>query len=228
MNEMLRRCPLFNGIAAEELSAVLACIGAKTKRFAKGETIFAEGDAVRCFGILLRGSAQIIREDYFGNRSIITRLEAPDLFAEAFVCAGTETMPLTVSALEDTEALLIDGQRMLHTCSNACAFHQQLIFNLMKILATKNLMCNQKIEITSRRTTRDKLMAYLLMQAKKQKSLRFTIPYDRQELADYLAVDRSGLSAEISKLRREGVLECQKNQFTLLEEAHKEEASWQI
>lgn len=228
MKKILQQCPLFRGIAPEDLSAVLSCIGAKVRRFAKGEAIFSEGDPARCFGILLHGSAQVVREDYFGNRRIITRLETPDLFAEAFVCAGVETMPLTVMALEEAEALLIDGQRMLHTCSNACAFHQQLIFNLMKILATKNLMCNQKIEITSRRTTRDKLMAYLLLQAKRQQSLCFTIPYDRQELADYLAVDRSGLSAEISKLRREGILECQKNQFTLLVEAEKEEASWQI
>ena len=218
MKEILQQCPLFRSIAPGELSAVLACIGAKTRRFAKGEAIFSEGDPAGCFGILLQGSAQVVREDYFGNRSIITRLEAPDLFAEAFVCAGVETMPLAVVALEDTQALLIDGQRMLHTCSNACAFHQQLIFNLMKILATKNLMCNQKIEIISQRTTRDKLMTYLLMQAKRQKRRCFVIPYDRQELADYLAVDRSGLSAEISKLRREGVLECQNTQFSLLVE----------
>ena len=218
MKEILKRCPLFQGIEAEELELVLGCLGAKTEHFSKGEAILSEGKPARRIGIILKGSAQVIREDYFGSRSIMTRLEAPDLFAEAFVCAGVKEMPLTVIALEETEALLIDGERILHTCSNACAFHQRMIFNLMRILATKNLMCNQKIEITSKRTTRDKLMAYLMIEAKKNQSTRFLIPYDRQELADYLEVDRSGLSAEISKLRREGVLECSRNHFELLKE----------
>lgn len=218
MKKFLLRCPLFQGITEEELTGVLACLGAQTERFARGEAILTEGEPARRLGIILKGSAQVIREDYFGNRSIMTHLEPPDLFAEAFVCAGVRAMPLTVVALEDTEALMIDGERILHTCSNACDFHRQLIFNLMRILATKNLMCNQKIEITSKRSTRDKLMAYLMIQAKKNRSTRFEIPYDRQELADYLEVDRSGLSAEISKLRREGVLECRKNHFELLME----------
>ncbi|MBP3648129.1 MAG: Crp/Fnr family transcriptional regulator [Clostridia bacterium] len=218
MKKGLLRCPLFHGISEEELTGVLACLGAQTEHFAKGEIILAEGEPARRLGILLKGSAQVIREDYFGNRSIMTHLETADLFAEAFVCAGVEKMPLTVVAMEDTEALLIDGRRILTTCSNACNFHRQLIFNLMRILATKNLMCNQKIEITSKRSTREKLMAYLMIQAKKNQSTRFAIPYDRQELADYLEVDRSGLSSEIGKLRREGVLECRKNHFELLME----------
>lgn len=218
MKKGLLQCPLFHGISEEELTGVLACLGAQTEHFAKGEIILAEGEPARRLGILLKGSAQVIREDYFGNRSIMTHLETADLFAEAFVCAGVEKMPLTVVAMEDTEALLIDGKRILTTCSNACEFHRQLIFNLMRILATKNLMCNQKIEITSKRSTREKLMAYLMIQAKKNQSTRFAIPYDRQELADYLEVDRSGLSSEIGKLRREGVLECRKNHFELLTE----------
>jgi len=111
----------------------------------------------------------------------------------------------------------MDSARITRSCSNACGFHQQMIFNLMKIMAVKNLCFHQKIEITSKRTTREKLMTYLMIEAKKKRSDTFDIPYDRQELADYLEVDRSGLSAEISKLRREGVLLSEKNRFTLLD-----------
>ena len=225
MKELLH-CPLFEGVSESELSAVIACLGARRMSYARGEAIYSEGDPARSIGILISGNAQVIREDYFGNRSILARIEPPDLFAEIFVCAETDRMPVTVIATEDCKALLIDGYRLLHTCGHACAFHQQMIFNLMKILARKNLLFHQKIEITSRRTTREKLMTYLLLQAKQQQSSRFEIPYDRQELADYLEVDRSGLSAEISRLRREGVIECSRNRFRLLENGEKEEEAW--
>jgi len=125
-------------------------------------------------------------------------------------------MPVNVTASEDSEVLMIDAWRITHSCENACGFHHQLIYNMMRILAVKNLICNQKIEVVSQRSTRDKLMAYLMQQAQKHGSNQFEIPYDRQELADYLEVDRSGLSAEISRLRREGVLLCERNRFTLL------------
>ena len=124
-------------------------------------------------------------------------------------------MPVDVVAAENTEILLIDAVKAMQPCSASCAFHQQFVRNLLKVVASKNLALRRKIEITSRRSTREKLMAFLLLQAKRTGSTSFSIPYDRQELADYLEVDRSGLSAEISKLRKEGVLECRKNRFTL-------------
>ena len=115
----------------------------------------------------------------------------------------------------DRKVMFIDSSHILHTCSNNCAFHRQLIFNLMKDLASKTILFHQRIEVTSKRTTREKLLTYLAIQAKKAGRDSFSIPFDRQELADYLEVDRSGLSAEISKLRREGVLTSHKNHFTL-------------
>lgn len=214
--ETLQKCPLFDGVAAEDLPALLDCLGARTARFAKKETILAEGAPAKDMGVLLSGSAQVVRMDYFGNRSIMAGLEPPALFAESFACAGVAEMPVSVVAGDDTEVLFIDCRRLTRSCGRACAFHQQLIYNLMRILAAKNLNFHRKIEITSRRSTREKLMAYLQDQAKRQNSRSFTIPYDRQALADYLEVDRSGLSAEISKLRKEGVLESEKNYFRLL------------
>lgn len=212
---VLLRCPLFDRIAPDELDELLTCLDARTKRCLKGETIMREGMPAGDLGVVLSGAVQIAREDCAGNRSITAHLVPGELFAEAFACAGAMPLPVQVTAVEDTQVLLIGIQRLIHSDWQACPFHHQLIFNLMKILAMKNLHCQQKLAILTRRSTRDKLMTYLRMQARQAGSPHFTIPYHRQELADYLAVDRSGLSAEISKLQREGVLSCHRNHFTL-------------
>ena len=159
---------------------------------------------------------QLVRVDYYGNRSILTSIEPPQLFGEAFACAGLDSVPVDVIAAEDTDILLTDAMHIARPCENACAFHRQMTLNLLQIVARKNLVLHRKIEITSKRSTREKLMTYLLLQAKKAGSSTFTIPYDRQELADYLGVERNGLSTEIGKLRNEKVLECRRSTFTLL------------
>ena len=139
-----------------------------------------------------------------------------EVFGEAFACAEVASVPVTVTAEEPSEIMLIECSHILHTCNNNCGFHQRLIFNLMKDLAEKTLTFHQRIEVTSKRTTREKLLSYLFIMSKKKNKKSFDIPFDRQELADYLEVDRSGLSAEISKLKREGLIDCRKNHFILL------------
>ena len=213
---ILTQCPLFSEIAPENLTVMLTCLGARVEHFDKKYTILAEGNPAKYIGIVLTGSAQMIRVDYYGNRSLLAEIEPTQLFGESFACAEVDSVPVTVIANEPCDVMLIECSHVLHTCTNHCSFHQQLIFNLMKALAAQNLQFHQKLEITSKRTTREKLMTYLYSQAQKHESAEFEIPFDRQELADYLEVDRSGLSAEISKLRREGILDCEKNRFTLL------------
>ena len=213
---VFEKCPLFDNIRQEDLSAMLACLGARVTVFQKNQAIFQEGEPAKYVGIVLSGAAQIVREDYYGNRSIVARIEPAELFGESFACAGVQALPVSVVAVADSQILLIDCQRITVSCSSACSFHNQMIFNLLRVVATKNLIFHQKIEITSRRTTREKLMAYLLAQAKLHGTSSFTIPYDRQALADYLGVERSAMSAEISKLRRDGVIDCTKSRFTLL------------
>ncbi len=215
--DVLRDCALFETISDENLVPMLGCLRAKTSKFKKGETVISEGDPADMFGILLSGELQIMRIDYYGNRSIMTNVEPAQLFGESFACAEIEFSPADVVATEDSELLLVDAHRITQTCCNACDFHNRMIFNLLKIVATKNIMFNQKLEITSKRTTREKLMTYLLMQAKKNNSNSFDIPFDRQELADYLEVDRSGLSAEVGKLVKEGKLQCFRSHFTVVE-----------
>lgn len=213
--EILRLCPLFEGIDDENLLPMLSCLGVERRKYSKNQIIFAEGSIAERFGILLSGEAQIVRVDYYGNRSLVGRVGRGELFGEAFACASVKALPVDVVATEDCEVLLVDMKRVTQTCCNACEFHNRIIYNLMKIVAAKNIAFHRKLEIISGRTTRDKLMNYLLFEAKRVGSDSFEIPYDRQELADYLEVDRSGLSAEISKLRREGVLESEKNRFVL-------------
>ena len=149
------------------------------------------------------------------SRSIVTAVEPSQLFGESFACTEAKSIPVNIIAENDCEVMMIDSRKILQPCCNACEFHNRIIFNLMKDIAGKNLLLNQKIDIISKRTTREKLMTYLMIQAKKYGS-SFTVPYDRQELADFLEVDRSGLSAEISKLRKENVIECKRNFFRLL------------
>lgn len=212
---VLQQCQLFSGIAENDLLAMLRCLNVTVQQYRKGQTLIAEGEKPERFGIVLSGTVQLWRIDYSGNRSIMASIEPSQIFGESFVCAEVSSIPVQVVASESCEIMMIDGTRILHACGNGCAFHHQVIFNLLRIIARKNLVFHQKLEITSKRSTREKLMTYLSQQAKLHQSRTFTIPFDRQELADFLEVDRSGLSAEISKLRKEGVLESERSTFRL-------------
>lgn len=213
---ILQKSPLFFGVEKDDILPMLECLDGTLRICPKGSIVFAEGDRPTHLGVVLEGEVRITRTDYYGNRSIVAAVKASQVFGETFACAEVQSLPVDIMAAADSILLMIDVRRIISTCCNACTFHNRIIYNLMKQTAAKNLMFHRKLEITSKRTTRDKLMTYLLMTAKEQGSSSFTIPYDRQELADYLEVDRSGLSAEISKLRREGVLTAEKNRFTLL------------
>ncbi len=214
--EILQACPLFEGVAPQELLGLLGCLGGRKLYAEKEQPIFREGDPATHLGIVLEGAVRMERQDYYGNRSIIAHIGPGELFAETYACAGLQAMPISVVADVDCHVLLIDCHRVTVSCSNACSFHSRIIHNLLYLVATKNILFDRKLQVTSKRTTREKLMAYLLDRMKSLGTPSFTIPYDRQELADYLEVDRSGLSAEISKLRKEGILECHKNQFRIL------------
>ena len=214
--EIIKTCPLFRDITDDDLGSMLTCLGAKTERFDKRYTIIAEGSPAKYIGIVLSGSVSVEQTDIYGNRSILSVAGPSHIFGEAFACADVDAVPVSVVANEDSLIMFINIERILVTCSNNCPFHNKLIRNLMHDLAHKALMFHRKIDVISRRTTREKLLSYLNYEARRQGSGSFDIPFDRQGLADYLEVDRSGLSLEISKLRKEGILESRKNHFTLL------------
>lgn len=214
--EILKKCPIFYGIDEENLLRMLSCLGSRIISFDKKYTVFAEGTTSKYIGVVLSGAVQIAQIDYFGNRSILGTATKTEMFAESFAIAGVKSLPVSVIASEPCEVMLIDSEHILHTCSNNCGFHQQLIYNLMKSLATKNILYHERIEATSKRTTREKLLSFLALEERRAGKPDFYIRFDRQELADYLEVDRSGLSVEIGKLRKEGIIECRKNHFTLI------------
>lgn len=214
--EILDRCPLFDGIRTDELRSMLTCIGGTIRKVSKGNVIFSEGDAATHVGMVLEGAVRLVREDFYGNRSIVAHIGPSELFGESYACAGIPSLPISVVADAESTVLLMDCRRITTTCSSACAFHSRIIYNLLRLVAEKNLMFDQKIQVTSQRGTREKLLAFLMNQAKLNNASTFTIPYDRQALADYLEVERSGLSVVISKLRQEGILESEKNYFRLL------------
>ena len=218
----LTGCALFDGISSEDLPGLLTCLGARSMRAAKGSIILAEGSPARDVGILLSGCIQVIRTDFAGNRTIMLSIGPGQLFAESFACAKADCLPIDVMASENCEYLLLDCRRIMTTCTHACAFHNQIIFNLLQLVADRNLAMHQRALITSKRTTREKLMTYLLKQAKEPGSANFSVPFDRQGLADNLEVDRSGLSAELSKLKKEGILDYYKSDFRLMNISPKE------
>ena len=214
--DILKKCILFEGVSHEDFPSMLLCLSARVIKAKRGEYIFCEGDEAQNVGILLKGEAQIIRDDFFGNRSILAMIDEGELFGESFACAGVKELPVSVVASEDCEVMLIDCTRIMTTCTSSCRFHNQIIHNLIHVLARKNLAFNKKIEITSQRTTREKLMAYLLSQAKLNGADSFKIPFDRQELADYLGVERSAMSKEIGRMKADGLIECDKSWFKLI------------
>ena len=217
--DLILKNPLFDGIGEAELASMLNCLNARIVSVGKGEPLFLEGDAAGFVGLVLEGSIQIVRDDYFGSRTMLGLAEEGDIFAESYASAGVKTMPVSAYALRAGKVILFDVQKMLTVCSNACGFHNRLVKNLLQVMAQKNLLLSRKIQFMSQKTTREKLMAYLLDQAKQKGAAEFTIPLDRQTLADYLGVERSAMSAELSKLRKAGVLECTGSHFRLLHES---------
>jgi CRP-like cAMP-binding protein len=212
--EMIQGNPLFAGISHSDFEKMLGCIDARTHSYGKGESILLAGDAVGHMGLILSGVAQIIKEDENGDASILGEVAASELFGEVFACAGIDHSPVTVRASEDTEVLFLNYRKVITTCSAACAFHSRLIENMLKIIAQKNIYINQKNDILSKRTTRDKLLAFFDTQRGTAK--KFTIPFNREELASYLCVDRSAMSNELCKMRDAGLIKFKKNKFQIL------------
>lgn len=214
--ETLSRSPLFADIGQDEINSMLPCLSANVREYEKNEAVFLEGEPASRIGVVLSGAVQIVRDDYYGNRSVLALAEPGDLFGEVFVCAGLDAMPVSVLAAQSSKIMLLDCKKVFTVCHSACPFHSKLTANLLQVVAKKTLQLNQKIQIMSHRTTREKIMSYLLEQAKQRNTPQFTIPFDRQALADYLGVERSAMSAEIGKLKRSGIIDCKGSFFHII------------
>lgn len=211
----LTKTRLFRGIKPDEIEGVLRCIGSYTKRYQKGDTILQIGESVSEFGIVLYGGVHIRSLDFWGNTSILSHVGPGQIFAESYACIPGEPLMVEVRAVEETEVLFLRAALVMKMCPKACSFHHLLIQNMLGIAAEKNLGLSRRMLHTSPKSIRSRLLSYFSEQAMKQASDTFTIPFNRQELAEYLGVDRSALSNELSKMRKEGLLEYDKKTFTL-------------
>lgn len=211
----LKRSPLFLGINENEIESIFSCIMSETKTYEKNQFVLRLGDNVTSVGIVLKGSVSIIKEDFWGNRNLLAKVMPSGIFAETYALIPSSS--LSVSVITDTPAtiLFLNVPRLLNPCSASCKFHSKLILNFMSVLAEKNLMLNEKLTHMSQRTTREKLLSYLSSEAAKSKNASFEIPFNRQQLADYLSVERSAMSLCLSKMRSEGLLDFKKNRFIL-------------
>ena len=209
---VLLRCPLFSGLDAEALRELLPRLQPIRRRWVRGETLLHPGEPAPGVGVVLSGGVRVVREDFWGNRSLLTTVEPGDLFAEAFACAGVP-LAVRVEGVREGEGIFFPPENLMDPAPGGGA----LPGRLLGLMARKNLMLNRKIDHLSQRTTRAKVLSYLSHQAEAAGSSSFTIPLDRQELADYLSVDRSALSAQLGRLRREGVLDFSRSRFTLLQ-----------
>lgn len=223
----ISHCPLFAHLSSDHILHALTLLSAKVIHIKKGGTILHQGTPARFFGVLLDGLAHIVTGDVSGNHTLIAAIHPSDLFAETFAFSGISVMPVSIVAAQDCAVLLIDRNGMTRRQQSEFPAHALLCANLIYILSSKNLQFSQKITILSQRTTRDKLIAYLLTQQRLASTSCFTIPFNRQELADYLCVDRSAMSAELGKMKKAGLIACRKNEFEILS-LQQEDRSMQI
>lgn len=214
--KQIKKSKLFSGIDEHELESMLNCLSATVKDFKKGEYILRNGDNVMSVGLIINGSVHIQREDFWGNRTILSEMSEGGIFGETYACSPTKVIPINAVAAQNSKIMFLDVGRIITTCPSACGFHARLIQNLITVLADKNIMLTEKIEHISQRNTREKILSYLSEQAREEGSSVFDIPFNRQQLADYLCVDRSAMSNELGKLRDEGVLAFNKSHFELL------------
>lgn len=212
---VLKQSQLFATVNEEEIQAMLSCLGATLHEYKKGDYVFRQGEYLDYITILVKGKLHVQRDDFWGNRSIISQIGCGEMFGEAYVTPDSGPILNDVLAVEDSAVIFFDAHRVLTVCSSACGFHTMVVQNIFFAISNKNRMLVQKLGHMSKRTTREKLISYLSEQSKKNKSGIFEIPFNRQQLADYLSVDRSAMSNELCKMRDEGLMTFEKNKFHL-------------
>ncbi len=213
---ILKNTSLFFGIDEKDILSMMGCLQAKVRSYKKGEYVFKQGDFINSIAILLDGCLHIQRDDYWGNRSIVNVIGKGELFGEAYIAPKSSALINDVLAIENSVAIFFDINKVLNTCSSACKFHSITVQNLFFAVSEKNRKLVQKLCHMSKRTTREKLISYLSDEAKRKNSNSFIIPFNRQQLADFLSVDRSAMSNELCKMRDEGMIEFEKNKFKLI------------
>lgn len=209
-------CSLFEGMSPEERVAALSCTGYHTQALRKGATIAFEEENIKYIGVILSGTVDMVKEDIWGNKTMLVRMGKGDVFGETFACGEDTSSVVSFVASEDVRVLFMPFYRVMHSCTNACQHHYKLIENMVRVMANKNRELMRKVEVVSKRTIREKLLSYLSLQSQMEASRYFEIPLGRIELAEYLCVDRSALTRELAKMKEEGLIDYDKNCFRMM------------
>lgn len=214
-DEMLKM-PLFEGIIKDEMPSMLNCLSAYIKEYKKEQYIFYDNDKIDTIGLILEGTVQMVREDLWGNKTLLISMETGQIFGETFACNVNKNATVSFQVSRDAVIMFLPFSRVMHSCSMSCQFHHRLIKNMVSIIATKNVTLMDKVDIISKKTLREKIYTYLLQEAGKQNSPYFEIPLGRVQLAEYLCADRSALTRELNTMREEGYIDFEKNSFHIL------------
>ena len=219
MNNLIRdmvKSPLFTGIDPDDLKAMLGCMGYHVATFLKGETIALEEENIHYIGIILSGAVDMVKEDLWGNKTMLVRMRPGELFGETFACGLDTISVVSFTVPEETRILFMPFRKIMHTCTMTCVFHHRMVENMVQMIASKNRDLMRKVEVVSKKNLREKILTYLSIQAQLQNSRYFEIPLGRVELAEYLCVDRSALTRELAKMKEDGLIDYDRNCFRIL------------
>jgi CRP-like cAMP-binding protein len=214
--DKLKGMPLFEGISDDDLAPMLKCLGSYTRTYSNNEIIFLESNEILSVGVVLSGTVHMIKDDSLGNTALFSYIREGELFGETFACGTKLKARVSFQATAATSVLFLPFDKILHSCTMSCVFHHRLVENMVRLISEKNIMLMDKIDITSQKTLRSKILCYLSIQAERSGGSRLTIPLDRNELAEYLCADRSAVSRELSAMARDGLIEYNKNKFHIL------------
>ena len=213
--EFLAGTKLFEGSTSEEIKSMLECLGARERRFKEGARIYRMGDTIKTVGLVLEGCVRIENVDVWGNVNVLGTMEVGDAFGAAYAAVPDEPLMVDVVAAKDSRVLFVKLSKVLTTCPRACPHHARISANMISIIARRNITLSRRIFHVAPKTIRGKVLAYLSDMAERTGSREFDIPFNRQRLAAYLGVDRSALSAELSRMQKAGLIETHRSHFVL-------------
>ena len=214
--QALLKLPLFSEIKEDDLLVMLDCLGAFIKDYKKDEYIYLCNEDIESIGIILSGKVQMIREDMWGNKTILVNMISPELFGETSTCGSSMNATVSFEAVEESTILFVPFKKVMNSCPVTCEYHHKVIKNMVTLIADKNVRLMQKIDVTSKKTLREKIAAYLTLQAEKYNSMEFNLDMGRVQFAHYLNADRSAVTRELNQMAEEGLIEFHKNSFRII------------
>lgn len=219
----IMRSLLFDGLSRTDVESVLKCLRPEEVSFARGEVIYRASDRITKMGMLLSGAVRVETVDAWGGRTLLIMVEPGKTFAESNACAPVGPVGISFTADKESSVLMFDVHRIMRPCSMGCEIHRTVASNFTRLLALRNIELSRRVYITSARTIREKVQLYLSLQAHEHGAMTFEIPLNREQMANYLGVDRSALSAELSRMQKEGLIEYRMRRFTIADCARVDE-----